>query len=121
MLLVSRCDGSVMFDFAEEPLDCIAQFVEFCTEGRMANPIGPGLDVGVGAALPQRLAQGVGVIGAVGKQDIAGARLANMSAARRPSLAWPGVILSRIGRARFSQDRLDQGLIPESNTASLQR
>jgi hypothetical protein len=70
MLLVSGCDGPVMFDFAEDPLDCIAQFVELCAEGRV-DPIGHGFDVGDCTALCQHIAQSVGVIGAVGQKDIA--------------------------------------------------
>jgi hypothetical protein len=39
VFLVSRGDGAVVFDFAEEPLDCVAQFIELGAEGGFVDPL----------------------------------------------------------------------------------
>ena len=71
MFFVSGCDGAVVFDFAEEPLDCVAQFIEAGAEGRFADPLRHEPDIGPNAAFCHLAVQGIGVISAVGKQDIA--------------------------------------------------
>lgn len=71
MLFVSSCDGAIVFDFAGEPLDCVAQFIEPGAEGRFANPLRHEPDIGPNAAFCHLAVQGIGVISAVGEQDIA--------------------------------------------------
>ena len=71
MLFVSGCDGAVVFDFTEEPLDCVAHFIETGAEGRFADPLRHEPDIGPNAAFCHLAVQGIGVINAVGKQDIA--------------------------------------------------
>lgn len=71
ILFVSRGYGAVVLDFAEEAFDCVAQFVERGVEDGMSDPIRHGLDIGHDAALFHCGAQDVGVVGPVGKQDLA--------------------------------------------------
>ncbi len=71
MLFVSCCDGAVVFDFTEEPLDGIAEFVKARAEGWFANSLRHEPDVGKDAACFHLNPKCVGVISAVCKQDIA--------------------------------------------------
>ena len=71
MFFVACGDSAVVFDFTEEPLDGIAEFVEAGAEGRFADPLRHEPDVGQDAAGFHFRAQGVRIISAVGKQDIA--------------------------------------------------
>lgn len=68
--VVSRGDGSIMFDFVEEALDEISATIQVETEGRRVFTVRHGLDVGPCAALVEALPQRVAVIGAVGEKDL---------------------------------------------------
>lgn len=102
MLLVARGDGAIVFDFAEEPFDRIAQFVKRHVEGGMADPVGHGPDIGDGTALFHRCSQGIGVVSPVGEQDIA-----RTQAVEHVSGAAPVVGLAR---RNLEQDRQPIGI-----------
>ena len=65
---------SEVFELVEEALDEVAVAVEEGAEGRDVLAVWHRLDVGPGAACGEGLAQGVAVVGAVGQQDLAGAK-----------------------------------------------
>lgn len=71
MLFVAGCDGSEVFDLAEKAFDQVAQAIEQRAECGDVNASGHRLDVGPGAALGQRVAQSIAVIGPVGQEDLA--------------------------------------------------
>ena len=64
-----------MLEFIEEALDEIALAVEPFVEGWQVDPVGHEFDIGTRAAFSEVKPQGVGVIGAVGQQDVAAAEL----------------------------------------------
>ncbi len=90
MLLVSCCDGPVVFDFIEESLDSVAQFVEAGVEGQFADPLRHEPYVGQDTARCHFSVQGIGVIGTISKQNISCAQTVEHigGAASIMSLAW---------------------------------
>ncbi len=70
MLFKARGDGPKMLEFVEEALDQVSIPVEEGAEGGDPHPAGHGFDVGPGALVVQRLAQGVAVIGPISKQNL---------------------------------------------------
>ena len=87
-----------MLEFVEEALDQVAVAIEEWGEGGMFVRLGMGLTLAHAPRAGEALAQGVGVVGAVGEQDVAWPSEPSMSSALRPSWAWPSVSLSTIGR-----------------------
>ena len=70
MLLETRGDGPVVFDFVEEAFDQVAIAIEEGAERRNFDAPRQGLDVGPGAAGSQAVAQRVAVIGTIGEEDL---------------------------------------------------
>jgi hypothetical protein len=67
-LFVSRGDAAELFEFVEETFDQIALAIDRCAEGK-AGPCGSGCrNVGPSPSLLGQVSQGVGVVGAVGKE-----------------------------------------------------
>ena len=71
MFFIAGCDGSEVFDLVEKAFDQVAQAIEQRAEGGDVDASGHRLDVGPGAALGQRLAQSIAVIGPVRQEDLA--------------------------------------------------
>lgn len=67
--VVSRGDGSIMFDFVEKALDEISATTQKSTEGRRIFAVGHQLDVAPCATCIEALPQRVAVVGAVGQED----------------------------------------------------
>jgi len=65
-----------MLEFVEEALDQIALSIEPFVEWRQVYPVGHEFDVGACSARRKVLAQGVGIVGAVGQEDVAAAKRA---------------------------------------------
>ena len=61
-----------MLEFAEEPLDCVAQFVERGEEAALGLAVRPVGDVRADALFFQSGDEAVGVIGLVGQHDRVG-------------------------------------------------
>src|ERR1700729_4194146 len=97
----SRGDGSEMLDLAEEPLDEVAIAVEKGAEGRNVDASRHGFDVRPGTAIGQALAQGVAVIGAVGKKGLTGAEMVEHVAG--------ALAVMRLALAEFERDRIAVG------------
>ena len=68
--VVSGCDGSEVFEFVEEALDEVSVAIEEGAEGGLLLASWHGLDVGPCAPRGNLDTQGIGVVGAVGEQDV---------------------------------------------------
>ena len=102
MLLVPGCDGAVVFDFAEEALDEIAEFVKVAAECGRLGSLRHGPDIGPDAARGHFGSQCVRVIGAVGQQDIAiGEGVEHIGGA---------AAVMRLARCDLQQDRQAAGI-----------
>jgi hypothetical protein len=102
----ARGDGSEMFDLVEEPLDEVAVSIEEGAEGRDVLASRHRLDVRPRTALGQILAEPIAVIGAVGKQDLAGAEMVEHIVG---ALAVMGLTLGEFERDRIAVG-IDQGM-----------
>ena len=102
----ARGDGSEMFDLIEKPLDEVAISIEERAEGRDVLASRHRLDVRPRTALCQALAQPIAVIGAVGKQGLAGAEMVEHIAG---ALAVMGLALGEFERDRIAVG-IDKGM-----------
>ena len=106
--VVSGCDGAKVFELVEEPLDGVALSVDPRAERRVSDTVRHWPDISPSAACGKLVAQFIAVVGAVREQALSASRIvpastvSNMSAAERPSWAWPSVSLRRIGRPMAS-------------------
>ena len=75
MLFVTSGDGAEVFELAEEPLDDIPITVEEAAEGGHVRPCRHWFDAGPAAFLLHPPSQSVAVIGGVGEQDLAFAKI----------------------------------------------
>ena len=105
-------DGAIVFDFAEDPLDGVAWLVEVGAEGRFSDPLWHRPDIGPDAAFGHLGAQGIGVIGAVGKQDIIFAEAVEHIGGAPPIVRLPGCDLQEDRQAIGIDQGVDLGRQP---------
>lgn len=103
MAFVVPCGGgSTVFERVEEAPDQVSLPIEAGVAG--PEPLSPRHQPDAGASAPrgEPVMQRVAVLSPVGQQGLARPTPATISAADRPSWAWPSVRFSRIGRPRAS-------------------
>ena len=104
-LVVAGCDGAILFELAEKPLDEIA----FAIEGKIGiarrDPIGLGWNDRHDASALELLDQGIGIIGLVGQEGL-GLDLVE----QRRGLADIGRLSRRERQGDRIAERIDDGM-----------
>lgn len=117
MLVEAGCDGSVVLDLVEEPLDPVAALVEMRTEGGRIGAVVQRADVGGGALGCDHRAQRIAIIAAIGEQDaLSRQRAEHVDSA----LAVVGLSFGELQRDREPtriDERVDLGRKPAAGAA----
>ena len=109
MLVVAGRDASERLELVEEPLDEVALLVEEGAEREGSGAVGFRFHVGPGAAGGETGAQGVGVVGAISEQDLAGADVGHELHCRRGVVGLPLGQLQRDWQAVGVDQGVDLG------------
>ena len=115
LLVVSGCDGAIMLDPIEEPLDLVAEFVDARAEGGRIDAVIERANVGIGTAGGDFGAQGIAVVAPIARK-----------AAIRPErggnrLPLPRRILLRRPQQRHRTPRTGPRRHPRQGNQLLQR
>lgn len=117
MLVVAGCDGTVMLDPVEEPLDFIAEFVDTRAEGGRVDAMIERANVRISAAFGDLGAEGVAVVAAISQQDAVRPERAEHLDAGRAVVRLACGQLERDREAMAVDDRMDLGRKPAAGAA----
>ncbi len=112
MLLVSGRDGTVVFEFAEEPLGGIAMAVEELREWLGADTVWPGADVCEDATRCEAGSQGIAVISPVGKECLAAPKVVQHIGDASTVMGLTGSDLEPDRQTMCIHERMDPGRQP---------
>ncbi len=102
MLFVSSCDGAEVFDLAKETLDLVAVSIQEAAEGWDVFPVRHRFDASPRPTTFQACAHGIGIISAVGEQDLTFAQTTQHIARAAPVMG--------LSRREFEDDRQAVGI-----------
>ena len=117
MFVVARCDGTVMLDTIEEPLDLVAKCVDARAEGRRIDTMAERTDIGVGAAFGNLRPQRIAVVAAIGQQNAIRAECSEHLGTDRAVVRLSFGQLERDREAVAVNNRMDLGRKPATGTA----
>ena len=117
MAIIAGCNGSIMLDAVEEPLDAVAQLVDTPTEGRRIGAMIERADVGVGTLLGNFGAQLVAVVAAIRQQNTIRLERAEHVSTRRSVVGLPLGQLERDRETITVDDRVDFGRKPAAGAS----
>ena len=117
MLVVAGCNGAVVLDPIEEPLDLVAELVDAGTEGRRIDAMVEWTDVGIGTAIRDLGAQGVAVVAAICQQDAVRPKCAEHFDAGRAVVRLSLGYLQRDRETVAVNDCMNLGRKPTAGTA----
>ena len=113
----ARGNRSEVLEFAEEPLNPVAHRIKAWAEDRHLLAMAEWADVGERALCGKARADCVAVIGTVGEQHAAGAKLADQVLGRPAVVGLPLGQLQRDRQPVAVDERVDLGCIPAAGTA----
>jgi hypothetical protein len=104
---VAGNDSAEVFEFVKEPRQEILFFPEARAKLRQSSPVRHQPDISPRAAFGKAFTQEIAIAISVGQQNLTRPSVPNISAAERPSWAWPSVSFSRIRTASGIRQRVD--------------